>query len=774
MSENFWKKLSYWLGLLPLGAIFGLVFYLAHLEIKDLDLWLHIGVGRYIVTNGVVPFTDILSCSIAGTPWVNHEWLFQVIVYNIFQTWGPDGLIQMQVVIVTLTMALLLILGYNKDKQLILILTLYLVGMVYHQRFTIRPDLYSLFFFTFYIFVLSLHIDKKWSVAALVITQVLWSNIHGFFFFGPLFLLIGLVSEWLKRHARLPYQWNKSGRLNDGEYKRLKIMFGLVILACLVNPYFVEGAVYPLRVFFSLSGENKVFFEHIQELQRPLAWNSLFVSNDFLFYKVLILLSVVTFIFNRRRIDISALLFWLVFFIFSIKAARNVAFFALAAYLVILTNALNIFYKDIVPLRFTDKKFMHLTSAIAKLLFLVWVFQSAEVLALQGYYDLDKYERKSEFGGVSLRSYPDKAVDFLERNDIRGNFFNDFNSGAYLVGRVFPNIKVFIDGRTEVYGGKFFAQYRKMWEEGDSALFEEAIKKYNLTGALLNSARQHIPEKVLKYFYENKGWAVVYFDYDAVIFLRRVPENQEYIDQFAVDLTQWQPIKLDMFKLGTSPVSPFSNYFRAFTLESLDLDEQALAETQEAVKIAPGYGEIHELMGKIYAKRKQYEEAFVHFRVAALGAPNDNRTRHNFALCYFDLGKYEGAIKQYLRIIELWPTDPKGYFLLAKTYAKDRQYDRALSTLRKAHQMRPDDAQDIVGVGDIIYEQGDYAKAGEAYALALETKKDLGLAHKKLGFTYKAMGEQPRALEEFRKSFAINAVDEEVKKELGPEDIVEK
>ena len=26
-----------------------------------------------------------------------------------------------------------------------------------------------------------------------------------------------------------------------------------------------------------------------------------------------------------------------------------------------------------------------------------------------------------------------------------GNFFNDFNSGAYLVGRAFPKIKVFID-----------------------------------------------------------------------------------------------------------------------------------------------------------------------------------------------------------------------------------------------------------------------------------------------------------------------------------------
>ena len=750
-----------------MGAIFGLVFYLAHLEVKDLDLWLHIGVGRFIVTQGIIPSSDVLSCSIAGAPWVNHEWLFQVIVYNIFERWGPDGLIQMQVAIVTVTMFLLLLLGYNKDKQLMLIFVLYLVAMVYQQRFTIRPDLYSLFFFTFYIFVLSLHIDKKWSVAALVITQVLWSNIHGFFFFGPLFALIGLVSEWLKRHVRLPYEWNRSGRLNDAEYKRLKAILGMVVLACLVNPYVVEGALYPVRVFFSLSGENKVFFEHIQELQRPLAWGNFFASNDFLFYKVLILLSVVTFIFNRRRIDVSALLFWLVFFIFSIQAARNIAFFALAAYMVIITNVLNISYKDIIPLRFTEKKFMHLTSAVVKLLFLALIFQFAEGYASQGYYDLDKYERKSEFGGVSLRSYPEKAVDFLVRNDIRGNFFNDFNSGAYLVGRVFPKIKVFIDGRTEVYGGNFFRQYQKLWEGGDSALFEEVINKYHITGALLNSVRQHIPKKVLKYFYANKDWVVVYFDYDAVIFLRRVPENQKYIDQFAVDLTRWQPIKLDIFRLGTSPVSPFPNYSRAFTLESLDLDDQALAETQEAVKIAPGYREIHELMGKVYAKRKQYEQAFVHFRVAALGAPNDPQARHNFALCYFDMGKYEGAIKQYLRIIELWPKDPKGYFLLAKTYAQDRQYDRAISTLRKAHPLRPDDAQDIIGVGDIIYE-GDHAKAKEAYALALDTGKDLGLVHKKLGLTYKALGDRPKALEEFRQSFAINAVDDEVKKELGP------
>ncbi len=767
MSDNFWRKFSYWVGLLPLGAIFGLVYYLAHIEIKDLDLWLHIGVGRFITLHGIIPLHDILSCSIVGTPWVNHEWLFQVIVYNIFQAWGPEGMIQMQVVMVTLTMFLLLVLGYNKDKQSMLIFVLYLVGMVYSQRFTIRPDIYSLFFLTFYIFILSFHIDKRWVPLVLLISQVLWTNIHGFFFFGPLFVLIGLIAEWLRRHALLPYEWATSGRLVNEEYHRLKFTFVLVVAACFINPHTWEGAWYPLRVFFSLAGENKIFFQHIQELQRPLALDNIFANNEFTYYKLLILISLVTFVLNRRRLDISALLFWLVFLIFSLKAARNIAFFALAAYLVIMTNLLTISPKDVIPFRFTKKRFMHLTSAVMKLLFLIWLLQDVQGMTLNGYYDFDKYERKSEFGGISQRNYPNKALDFLVAHRIRGNFFNDFNSGAYLIGRAFPDIKVFIDGRTEVYGAQFFEQYLKLWDEGDAPLLESIIQKYNITGALLNSIRSPIPAKTLQYFYTHKDWVVVYFDYDAVVLLRRVPENQTYIDRFAIDLTLWQPRVLDLRKIGSSPVSPFPNYFRAFTLESLGLDEPALAEAKEAVKIAPGYGKIYDLMGKIYAKRKNYEEAFVHFRIATLESPQDKKVRHNFALCYFDLKDYKGAIKQYQKIIETWPTDPQAYFLLAKTYASEKRYDKTLEILSKAHRLQPDDVNDILGVGDVIFEQGNWAIAQQAYALALDTKKDQGLVYKKIGLAYKAMGDKVKALEEFRRSIEINPQDEEIKKELG-------
>lgn len=259
MSDNFWKNLSNIFGYMVMAATFGVMIFVANMEIKDLDLWLHIGVGRHIVQNGFsVPSVDILSCTMAGKPWINHEWLFQVMVYYIHHLWGPDGLITMQVILVTVTLLILLLLAYNKEKQLAVLFSLLLVSLVYYVRFTIRPDLFSLLFFTLYILFLSFHINKRWVIYALVAVQVLWTNMHGFFFFGPLFVLISLFAEWLKRHVRLPYEWNSVGRLTDAEYRKLGFIFIIVSLACLLNPLTFRGPGTRL-VFSSRFPENRRF-----------------------------------------------------------------------------------------------------------------------------------------------------------------------------------------------------------------------------------------------------------------------------------------------------------------------------------------------------------------------------------------------------------------------------------------------------------------------------------------------------------------------------------
>ncbi|MCR4336463.1 MAG: glycosyltransferase family 39 protein, partial [Candidatus Omnitrophica bacterium] len=573
MSENFWKRLSLLAGYVALIAIFSLLSFMANIEIKDLDLWLHIGMGRYIVGHGFqVPSVDVLSCTIAGQPWVNHEWLFQLIVYFVHQWGGPEALINMQVVLVSITMGVLLILGYNKNKQLATIFLLLLVSLVYQTRFTTRPDLFSLFFFSIYILVLAFYLDRRWATYILFGIQILWTNIHGFFFLGPVFIFIALIAEWSKRHLRLPYEWNHIARLTDDEYRRLKFIFIMVILACFFNPLGVQGAWYPVRVFFELSSESKIFFQKIVELKPPITWGNIFSAENYPFYKLLILLSFISFVFNRRKIDIGVLLFWLLFLFFSLGAVRNIVFFAFAAYLAFLSNIVHLTLEDVLPIEIVDKKFVHIGSTILKIFITIWVLQFWTDISTNGYFDFDKYERKSEFGGVALRSYPYHAADFLVENQVKGNFFNDFNTGAYLVGRCSPNIKVFIDGRTEVYGPEFFKDYQKIWEQDNPEAFKEALEKYQITGILLNSVHDPIPEKILVWTQEQKDWVPVYFDHDAVIYLKDIPENQPIIEKHRQDLAHRPATPVDLFRLGVKKVIPYQSINRAFTLENLGFD----------------------------------------------------------------------------------------------------------------------------------------------------------------------------------------------------------
>ncbi|MCK5269089.1 MAG: tetratricopeptide repeat protein [Spirochaetes bacterium] len=767
MTDAFWKRLSLIAGMFVLLSTFCLLAFVANVEIKDLDLWLHLGVGRHIVQNGFqIPNVDFLSCTIAGKPWVNHEWLFQVIVHYIHTLFGPDGLILMQVILVSFTTLILVFLGYNKDKQLSSVFILLITTLIYHSRFTIRPDLYSLLFFAIYIYILAFYLGKKWSLYVLFFIQIIWSNMHGFFFFGPLFVLIGLFSEFLKRKVKMPYEWNNIGRLTDDEYRRLKYILGAVVVACLFNPLTFKGAWYPLGVFFHLSGEsNQIFFEKIIELKRPISWATLF-DYKYPYYKLMIVLSFCSIIFNRRKLDINILIFWAIFLLFSLAAVRNLVFFGFAGYLVFVTNMLTVSWEDIVPIEITDEKFIHLSSIIIKILLVVWIIQYGAGISLNGYFNFDTFERKSEFGGVSLRQYPDKAVKFLVDNDVKGNFFNDFNSGAYLVGNCSPNIKVFIDGRTEVYGSDFFRYYQDIWEKGNSERFGNALDKYNITGVLLNTVQHPSPEAPLDFLVESKEWIPVYFNYDAIVYLKDIPFNKEVIDKYAIDFNKYEAIKLDLYKLGSKNVKPYQHINRAYSLESMGYHDAAVAELEEALDISPNYQPPYKILGKIYAQNKEFQKAFEKFRIATILAPGDRRTRLNLALSYYDLGQYKYAIEQYDKIIQSWPNRPETYYFLSRTYIKDKNYDKGLRILGKAYELNPHSINDILQIGDMLAKDESYENAKKVYELALNSKDDSYKIYFKIGLVNMKLDNKEEAKEALLKALELDPDNKDIKKNL--------
>lgn len=739
MIENLLKKINQIIGYVTLGIMFGLLGLLANIEIKDLDLWLHVGMGEFIAATKTVPAVDVISCTVAGKPWINHEWLFQLIVYHFYNLGGMDALIALQTVIVFITFALFMFLIYRKEKTWLAVVPLYWLLYVYQDRFTMRPDLFSLLFLVLYLHILFRFVSARWALAVVFVVQALWTNIHGFFIWGPFLVVLVWAGEWAKRRWKLPLGMSQTGKFKEKDHQQLKFFFGVSVLACLINPYGVKGLLYPLKVFFDFFGESQIFFDKILELSRPLSWGTLFSFGSYPFYKILIFASLLSFILNPRKVNISLVILWTVFLAFSATAIRNMVYFGFIAAFVIVENCTHLSWKDILPKTTSPGWFKLALAVILQFAVASQMLDYGEKVSYNGYFDFDTYERKSEFGGVSQRNFPHKAVDFLQANNIRGKFFNDFNSGAYLAGFRFPSIKVFIDGRTEMYGSQFFEQHDLAWR-GDEKIFKELTGKYQLTGAFLGTVYAPAPMRLVAHLFQSEDWVLVYFDYDALIFLRKIPANKEMITLYKIDPSKLPILKNDLSRIRLRNVEPYRNISRAHSFYSMGLYDQALAESYEALRVMPNNMEAHKIIGQAFNRKGDQQKAFENLRAAKLLAPGDLEVRYHLALTFEALGDFGQAAEQAKFVLSSDLDNAYALVLLARIYAKTKVYSAlgemipALGRVGRLH------SDDLAGIGDILAQDRQYRLAVQIFEKSLaispddvKVKEKLDQAVKKLG-----------------------------------------
>jgi tetratricopeptide (TPR) repeat protein len=565
--------------------------------------------------------------------------------------------------------------------------------------------------------------ERRWSLFVLLILQVLWGNMHGFFFWGPVLVAFFLAAETLRRYAPLPQGWKDEGRLSDDGYRRLAAGMVVVVLAMFINPMTWEGALYPLKVLAGLSGDNHMFFKLITELEPPIAMATLWDLGQQPCFKALIIVSAISFILNIRRINVGLFLTWLAVLLFSLSALRNMVYFAVVAYAATLINLSRIDLRDMVPLRFTTEKLEQLTGCMVKIALIFFLINNITELARGGYYDFNTYDRKSQFLGVSRRSFPEGVADFLVDNKVKGAIFNDFNCGAYLVGRVSPDIKVFMDGRTEVYGAKFFKEiYQKIWEDGDKQVFDDVVARYHLKAAVIGAAFSRPSAKCLKMLADHKEWKAVYFDHDGVIFLRDIPENAQLIRKFAIDFKAWKAPVSDLHRMGAVKADPYREAKRAMMLEHMGYLDQALEQADAALAMSPDWGDAFEIKGRIYAERKDHEKAFENFRMALLQNSGDLKLRRGLALAYVGLGEYDHALDQADRLDES-PSNPSGPYVRAKVFVKKKEYQKAYDILVEKIFPLEKGLPEILAIGDFCDEDKAYDWAAKAYALAV--RKDI-------------------------------------------------
>ncbi len=174
---------------------------------RDGDLYLQLASGRYIATHGLVsvdPFRTIAH----GEPWLNQQWLSELLAYRLSLLLGVTGLTVGYAVLLAAPLGLLLWLCRRKGLGMMIALAvLYCPGLwtIVHPR----AAGFSLFAFSLLVVIVALAWMRvetgpalsrlRWAMPAALALFALWANLHGGFPAGLLLIAVVVAGLLLDR-----------------------------------------------------------------------------------------------------------------------------------------------------------------------------------------------------------------------------------------------------------------------------------------------------------------------------------------------------------------------------------------------------------------------------------------------------------------------------------------------------------------------------------------------------------------------------------------------
>jgi hypothetical protein len=94
--------------------------------------------------------------------------------------------------------------------------------------------------------------------------------------------------------------------------------------------------------------------------------------------------------------------------------------------------------------------------------------------------------------------------------------FNSYNWGGYLIWALYPDYRVFVDGRTDLYDDAFLRDYLNVAMARPG--WEDVLQRYDVK--LIVIERDSVLATFLQATGEDSGWRMSYSDAQAAIFVR--------------------------------------------------------------------------------------------------------------------------------------------------------------------------------------------------------------------------------------------------------------
>ncbi len=427
-AANSMGLFRYWLSATLILAVFGFCVP----TIPSADMWWHLSTGRYILQNHAVPHADPFSATITGKPWTVHEWLSGVIFYFAYSIIGSAGL--MLLTAFALTLAFWFAYQRSEGPSFARILSLALGVWTASPIFSVRPQVFSYLLASIFLFVLNRYFQngRYRFLIPLPLLTILWANLHGGYALGLTLILLfaaGAVADWL------------AGQADAVTTKRRVLLLLVACLACLMvvplNPNGFALYTYPVVTLKAWGAQTDIMEWRSPDFHlsifRPLA--------------VLMLLTMAVLALSPKRPRPSQVLLLIFFTYTALYSMRNLPFFVLVAFPLLAQYAF-------VP----DWKFpawgVGLEKAIKASTVLLVAVVCANVLSDHIAAELNREQSR----------FPARAVSFLDAQKLPAPLFNSYDFGGYLIWRLYPRYRVYIDGRTDLYGHAFFDNFLQIYE----------------------------------------------------------------------------------------------------------------------------------------------------------------------------------------------------------------------------------------------------------------------------------------------------------------------
>jgi len=237
------------------------------------------------------------------------------------------------------------------------------------------------------------------------------------------------------------------------------------------------------------------------------------------YFEIFFLFSLNIFFLSRRKLNLIEILLIVLFTHLSLYSARYIALFALIIPPII-NKAINTAiqswngkFREMIINR--ENIYSAIDSSIKGHLWPIFGVSAIIVAASLGIIDF-KFDKNKK---------PVEAVEFIKMEELKGNIFNSDEFGDYIIFAAFPQYRVFIDGRLDMYGSKRAKEYDDVSRIKPN--WTDIMERYDIKCIIFDT-----DSVFSRHLMMMDGWRIIYSDKVASIFLKNIPENKYLIEKY--------------------------------------------------------------------------------------------------------------------------------------------------------------------------------------------------------------------------------------------------